>query len=153
MARSAPVELVSSYAYRDGDDVRLVMDVPDQQVAGTSVTMRFRSGERVFRRPANAVSSSRGVRLEAAVPARRLGRQVWALAIQPDEGGPFLRLQARLLAKPDQPVALLTGPVPTTRLPEPAPRSSASSRVRHLAGRARATVVGSRDVVRRRLGR
>lgn len=153
MAKAAPVELVSSYAYRDGDDVRLVMDLPGQQSAGTSMTIRFRNGERGFRRPVTVVSSSQGVRLEVAVPARRLGRQVWALAIQPDEGGPFVRLQARLLAKPDQPVALLTGPVPTTRLPEPAPRGRASSRVRHLAGRAHATVVGLRDAVRRRVGR
>jgi hypothetical protein len=153
MAKAAPVELTSSFAYRDGDDVRVVMDLSGRQVARTSVTMRFRNGERGFRRRASAVTSSKGVRLEVAAPARRLGRRVWALAIQPDEGGPFLRLQARLLAKPGQPVALLTGPVPRTRLPEPAPRGSASRRVGHLARRARATAVETRDAVRRKVGR
>ena len=59
--------------------------------------------------------------LEATIPASRLGRGIWSLAFRPAPGTPFEPIEARLLTGARQPISLIPGPVPKTRLPEPSP--------------------------------
>lgn len=121
-----PVEVISSLAHRQGDDVRLVLHLPDAgPIAASSVPVRFVDGERRFRRPATVRPSESGVVLELTVPAKRLGRGIWSLAFRPDAEGPFDPIEARLLTGRRQPISLIPGPVPDTRLPEPSPPAPA----------------------------
>lgn len=140
---TTPVELVTSYAYRDGEAIRLVMDLPTLAPAGAEVSVRLRRGNRFLYAEGTASAATTGTRIEATVPGRRLGRRAWTLAIQPAGENEYQPIQARLLARFSQPVALLTGPVPTTRMAEPQPRAvpkpapSLGARARSVAGRIR----------------
>ena len=143
-----PVELVTSYAYRDGDSIKLVMDLPGFTTTADEIGVQLRRGKQVRRVQGAASSTALGTRLDVVVPGRALGRRAWRLAIQADGDADYRPIQARLLARQAQPVALLTGPVPTTRMAEPTPRPRKAAPVSPTA-RARA-VVGR---LRRRLQR
>jgi hypothetical protein len=137
------VEVISSLAHRQGDQVRLVLHLPDAATpAAQSVPTRFRDGKRRVIQPATVRPATRGVVLEVMVPAKRLGRGIWSLAFRPEPEQPFQPIEARLLTGPRQPIALIPGPVPKTRLREPLPatRPAMRSRGRRLVSRVRGRV-------------
>jgi hypothetical protein len=129
-----PIEAVASYARRADDVVRVVLVLPDdlRDVAGDALTsrrvwLRLRhsaDGEhRAARVPARVTPGDRP-RLDVDVPAAELAPGVWNLALRLGKGGPLVQLEARLLVTDTtvQPLALLAGPQPLTKMPEPEPR-------------------------------
>ena len=122
MVEFAPVEIVSSLAHRRQGAIRVVLHLPTVAVPPTeTVPVRLACGERSFRVPASVEPAAPGVRLEFSVRAPRLGRGVWTLALRPAAGEPLIPIEARLLTGRGQPTALIPGPVPAGRLPEPVP--------------------------------
>jgi hypothetical protein len=99
--------------------------------------LQLRSRKQVVRSPLtpSAGAAHGGTTLVTTVPARDLRRGLWRLALVSGSSAP-LPVQARLLNQPRQPVALLPGPVPTTRLPHPQPAPQAAA---EPAGRVYAT--------------
>ncbi|MDO9457462.1 hypothetical protein [Nocardioides sp.] len=127
-----PIEAVSSYARRVGDTIKVVITLPDdlQSQVGQRLTHRrvwLRFGHRVdgvregFRVLAEVTPGARP-RLVAEAPAASLPPGVWNLALRVGQNGPLVPLEARLLTSDTQPIALLAGPKPRTRMEEPAPR-------------------------------
>ena len=138
MSTVQSVEVISSLAHRQGDQVRLVLHLPDAAAPpAAAVEVRLRAGKRKFIEPATARPATPGVILEATIPASRLGRGVWSLAFRPAPGATFEPIEARLLTGARQPISLIPGPVPKTRLPEPSPtvRAPTRSRGRRVLGR------------------
>lgn len=117
------VEPVASYASSTSDDVRLVLHLSQVPPVGGSTTLRLRDGKRVVRAEASVTEVADGALVEASVPTARLGRGTWRLSLRAGADTPPVRLQARLVTSPRLPVALLTGPAASTRMPEPAPRA------------------------------
>jgi len=122
------VEPVASYASSTSDDVHLVMHLPQVPPVGASATLRLRSGSSVVRAEASVTEVADGALVEASVPMARLGRATWRLSLRAGADTPPVRLQARLVTSPRLPVALLTGPAASTRMPEPAPRARSHTR-------------------------
>jgi hypothetical protein len=129
-----PVVAVASYARREGDSIRIVLTLHDDlsdQVGGrlTHRQVFLRLGHRTddgrasLRVPVE-VTPGPSPRLVAQVPVADVPPATWHLALRVGRGGPLLKLEARLLTTDTsvQPLALLVGPTPRTRLPEPAAR-------------------------------
>lgn len=135
MSTPQPVEAISSLAHRTEDGTRVVLHLPDLTVTGDSVTVRFSKPGTRFRHPARVSPASSGVLLDLTVPAPRLSSGVWKLAVQPGSDVPFVKLEARLLTERTQPVALLPGPTPATRMAPPDPRQGPGTVVRTLPAR------------------
>jgi hypothetical protein len=143
------VEVISSLAHRQGDQIRLVLHLPEAATpAAASVEVRLRAGKRRVIEPATVRAAAPGVVLEATIPAGRLARGIWSLAFRPAPDAPFEPIEARLLTGARQPISLIPGPVPKTRLPEPSPavRAPARSLGRRVLSRASRVV---REVRRR----
>lgn len=133
-ATPAPVEAVASYARRVGDEIRVVLTLPDamtdrvgQRLTNRRVWVRFSrkvDGEQQGARALAEVMPGAKPVVVASIPVGDVPVGVWNLALRLGQQGPVVPLEARLLI-PDtatQPLALLVGPKPTTRLPEPSPR-------------------------------
>lgn len=150
MTDPVPVDVSASFAQRTrtGQDVRVVLSLSDLPDVPEPAVLRLRSGKRTVRAPLTQRVTAEGTVLEATVPAADLKPAVWALALRGGEGETrqVHPLEARLLTSRTQPVALLPGPTPATRIPPPAPRpaSSAGRRVK-VDPRVRATMVRSVD--------
>jgi hypothetical protein len=114
------VELTESYAQVVGDDVRLVVRLPDDSTVGGRDMLQLKKGKRVVRIPVSHSASSTGTILEATVPIEQIGSGTWRLGLASDTERP-MPLEARLVYNHKQPVALLPGPLPATVLPPPVP--------------------------------
>jgi hypothetical protein len=126
------VELTASYARRAGAQVRLVL-VLEEPIDSDQVTLRLVSGRRSVEVATTVHDAAGRPRLEAVVDKARLRGATWRLQI--DDGGGRTPVEARLVFRPGQPIALVPGPEPTTALPPPEPREpQAPSRVRRLVG-------------------
>ncbi|CUR54430.1 hypothetical protein NOCA2170002 [metagenome] len=126
MVEFAPVEIVSSLAHHRDGAIRVVLHLPTLAHPSTdTVPVRLASGERSFRVPATATPAEPGISLEFSVRTQRLGRGVWTLAMRPAVGERLVPIEARLLTGRGQPIALIPGPVPATRLAAPVPAASA----------------------------
>lgn len=130
----APVRAVDSYARRVGDDVQVVIVLEDdlRDRVGQALTNRrvwLRLGRQVgeervrFRVPAEVTAGERP-RVTATVPLAEATPGTWNLALRVGQDGPVVPLEARLLTTDPavQPIALLAGPRPATKMEEPAPR-------------------------------
>ncbi len=140
------VEVAASFARRADPDVRIVLTVADAPAAVEPEQLRLRTGKRTVRVPVQRRTTPEGTVFEASVPDARLRSAVWELAVLGGEG-PTRRetaLLARLLTKKNQPVALLPGPTPSTRLPAPHPRPEPEAAGR-LQPRVRAVAVRTVD--------
>lgn len=130
-----PIDPVASHARRDGDDVRVVLTLDDDlsAVAGEALFRRrvwLRAGHRAgdgepdrVRVLAEVTRAAKPV-VVARLPLERLARGTWNLWLRIGQGGRLVRLEARLLVTDPavQPLALLVGPRPDTRMPAPAAR-------------------------------
>lgn len=133
-AMPAPVEAVSSYARRVGDDVKIVLTLPDamtervgQRLTHRRVWVRLSrriDGDQQRCRVLAEVTPGERPVVTASVPVADVPAGVWQLALRVGQEGPVVPLEARLLTTDTatQPLALLVGPKPLMRLPEPAPR-------------------------------
>jgi hypothetical protein len=123
------VEPVASYASSADGTVRLVLHLPEVPPVDAPVTLTLRAGQRTLRTAATVdTATSEGAMVEASVPAARLGKGTWRLALRSRPGTAPVRLQARLVTGPRLPVALVTGPAASTRMPAPTPRRRPRSR-------------------------
>ena len=133
-AKPAPVEAVSSYARRVGDEIKIVLTLPDamtdrvgQRLTNRRVWVRFsRKVDDVQQRCRALAEVTTGDRpvVTASIPVAEVPAGTWQLALRVGQQGPVVPLEARLLTTDTatQPLALLVGPKPLTRLREPAPR-------------------------------
>lgn len=127
MSRKAlPVDELLSYAVRSGDGIRVRLHLRGSDLAPGAATVRLRSGRRTLEAAATLERGDTGALLDLTATGVR-GPRAWRLVLRPAGGGPPIPLEARLLAAPDRPVALLPGPAPATEMPPPAPRSSPST--------------------------
>ncbi|HET7387632.1 MAG TPA: hypothetical protein VFJ19_13325 [Nocardioidaceae bacterium] len=133
------VDATASHARRVEGAVHVVLALPEASFAGPQVRLRMRadSGRRGPGRRTRAVRvdaalspQATGQVLEASVPTHRLRGDIWRMAIRPTPGEPVVRLRARLLVKAGQPVALLPGKAPRTRMPPPPPAGPPEALVR-----------------------
>jgi hypothetical protein len=119
-----------SFAHRDDEAVKVRLRMPGGSVPAGRATVGLSSGARRFKVAADVTADEHGATVDFTAPGPKLRQLVWSLDIQPSSGGPSVLVEARLMARRDQPVALLPGPVPTTRLPAPSPRTDPSLVVR-----------------------
>ena len=145
------VGLLDSVAWREEGRVHVVLDLPALQglSSGQDVAVRFRDGERRVRRPATLTSTERGGSVTVSAPGPRLAAGLWRIAVRVDDAETFTRVDARLLVRRGQPIALIPGPAPETRMREPEPRPAPRHPTDAARGFAGRVVRG----VRRRLGR
>lgn len=107
------VSNISSYARRVEDRVLVVLHVPGlSAMAAGDVRLRFVSGEEHFGVPASVTPASPGLIVTAQADADLLGDRLWRLVLVSRDRESTWKLEARLLAKAGQPVALLPGPAP-----------------------------------------
>jgi hypothetical protein len=147
--QAAAVDETLSFAHRDREGVRVTLRIPGSSLAPGDAEVGLTTGKRRFRVPAAVTSDDLGATVTFTAPGARLRQAVWSLELRSPGGGPAVPVMARLLARRDQPVALLPGPVPTTSMPAPRPRPPRSL-ARRAAGRLPAPV---RRALRRLAGR
>jgi hypothetical protein len=121
------VDLTRSWARREGGDARLVICLPDGSAvggAGAETRLRLRSRGRDVESATSPTAAPDGALiLDLSVPGDRLPPGVWKLAVL--RGADVVELEARLVANHKQPIALLPGPTPTTKMPAPRPATAA----------------------------
>lgn len=115
--RTLTVSTIASYARRDRDrgTIRVVLTVSGVERTDARTWVRFVGEHDAFRVPATTTPVGDDLRVEVAVPADRLPAGMWRLRLR-QQGGPLRNLQTRLLVSDLQPIALLTGPSPKTRM-------------------------------------
>jgi hypothetical protein len=141
------VDVSGSFAQKTGQDVRVVLAVPQLPELPEPTVLRLNNGKRNVRAPLAQRDTAEGTVLESSVPAAALRPSVWSLALVGGAGAErrVQPLEARLLTSRKQPLALLPGPTPATRMPAPAPRPAAPAGRSKVNPRVRATVVRSVD--------
>ena len=147
------VDETLSFAHRDDEAVRVRLRLPGDSVPAGRAAVRLSAGAKRFKVAADVTADEHGATVDFTAAGAKLRQLVWSLDIQPSAGGPSVPVQARLLARRDQPVALLPGPVPTTRLPAPSPHARPSLAVRaahRLPTRVQQVLRRGRAVARRR---
>lgn len=128
--QTVTVDETLSFAHRDAGIVKVRLRLPGESIEAGRARMGLSSGARRFKVAADVTSDEQGVTVDFTAAGAKLQQRVWSLTLHPSSDAPAVHVQARLLARPDQPVALLPGPVPTTRLPEPSPRTEPSLAIR-----------------------
>jgi hypothetical protein len=107
------VEVISSYARRSADRVRLRLQLPRvRMVDGQQVRVRLQRAKASVTGDDTVTDVTGGIRVEAELPADRLPSGTWSIAVSIGTGGRFQRVQARLLTSTTRPIALLTGSAP-----------------------------------------
>lgn len=145
--RTVTVDETLSFARRESDGVKVTLRLPDAGIHAGTAQVLLRAGRRSFLAPAEVTGDEQSATTTFTAPGARLRRAVWALELQPATGDP-VNVQARLLARSDQPVALLPGPVPTTALASPEPaRPVAVQIARRLPDPVQAVLRRARTVV------
>jgi len=124
------VGLLDSLAWRGDGHLNLALHLPtaDLTAGAEGVALQFRDGERRVRRVATVATAVTGVLVEASVPGPRLAEGLWRIALRPGADADLVRLEARLLVRSGQPVALIPGPEPKTRMAPPLPEGVAANR-------------------------
>jgi hypothetical protein len=131
------VEVANSYARRSGDDVLLRVHLPGAEALEQPTLRLKRVGKgqpRTFDGDVSVSSMAKGVLLTATVPASEVAPGLWQLQLRDGGAEEFRRVKARLLVDPKMPVALLSGPVPETRMAAPRPRNRANASTPAPAG-------------------
>jgi hypothetical protein len=139
---------LSSWARRNGDGVEVHVRLVRALADSGPVKIELSAGDRRLLAPGEVTSDGRLVSF--TVPAAGLGRSAWQIGVKAGEAEP-VGLRARLLAAPGQPVALLSGSPPDTRMQLPASRpfTTRAHRLAHrLPSRARRALVRARDLTR-----
>ena len=111
-----------SWARSAGDAVSVHLRLPGAALTAGAVGVELVSAGHRLRSTAEVTVGDGAVTVVLDVPRSELGRSTWRVMIQarPDAG--FVPVEARLLAAPGAPVALLPGPAPSTRMRSPTRR-------------------------------
>ena len=123
--RKVAVDYPYSFAHRTGGALRIVLDLApsagaaDVDLDGEPPVLHLRKERRTVRATARVTQHGQRLRLEATVPWSKLRPGVWRLAMHPAPDQAVRPLKARLLVSRKQPVALLPGGAPRTRLDPP----------------------------------
>ena len=118
---AAEIDLVDSYARRDGDDVELSLARPTLAVPDGAVIVLRGAGGRHVAEPVMRDDAG-GPRLVARVPRAALGDGTYVVRLRTADAS--MRLGCRLLVQGERPLVLLWGDKPpTSTLPvsRPAP--------------------------------
>ena len=127
--RSRVVEVTDSFACVEGENIRLVLRLAEPgDLAEGTIPIQLRSGKNQIAADVKVRRDADGALLEGRLASAHLPARVWTMALVPD-GRPRIPLQARLLTSSRQPVALLPGPTPATKMPPPGPRRTGTSPV------------------------
>ena len=153
MGKSAAhdVGVAASYARRTTDSVVLTLHLPHATDADAGVLRLTRLGKRAKRRvnvPTQTAPAGTGVLVTASVPRAEVEPGRWQLRLRTADGSGYRRAKARLLVRPDQPVALMVGREPLTLMAPPKPRARPENR-KDPAPPARTTRSRLRRVARR----
>jgi hypothetical protein len=136
-----------SWARRDGDAVSLHLRLPGAVLQPGTASMELVGSGGRLRTPAVVTADEGTTIVVVTVPQLELGRATWRLTIQASSSTRFVPIEARLVAAPGCPVALLPGPAPATRMSPPTPRARRSAALRlaeRLPPRARRVLLRTR---------
>ncbi|MGN6576352.1 MAG: hypothetical protein ACTHKG_11740 [Nocardioides sp.] len=125
------VGVADSYARRTTDSVVLTLHLPKTDAVdagGVRLTSLGKGPKRRVDVAAQTAASEQGVVVTATVPRAEVEPGRWQLRLRTADGSGYRRARARLLVRPDQPVALMVGPTPLTLMAPPKPRARAASR-------------------------
>ncbi|HEY7044999.1 MAG TPA: glycosyltransferase 61 family protein [Nocardioidaceae bacterium] len=117
-----PVDELLSWARREGPAIQVGLRLPGADLAPGKTTVRLTRRKGELQVDADATGESDAVTLAFTVPRTTLAPPAWRIAVQTGADGRFQPVEARLLAPKDQPVAVLPGPPPDTKMPAPSPR-------------------------------
>lgn len=118
------VDEALTFARRRGDVVELTLELPHPPTVSATTELVLRKPKLALRVPVTTSESARGLLLHASVPASGLQAGTWKVLLEGvAESDGAVSLQARLVVDPRLPVALLTGPRPSSVHAPPAPRS------------------------------
>lgn len=141
------VGVAGSYARRTTDSVVLTLHLPGTDAVDAGGIRLASLGKGPKRRvdvAAQVAPASSGVLVTATVPRTEVEPGRWQLRLRTADGSGYRRVKARLLVRPDQPVALMVGPTPLTLMAPPKPRARAGAPAAAVAPASRAQAVRSR---------
>jgi hypothetical protein len=122
------VGVADSYAHRTADRVFVQLHLPRLVDPGSAVGLRLvslgKGAKRQVDVEAEVRPAARGVLLTASVPRAEVEPGRWQVRLRKADGSGYRRARARLLVRPEQPVALMVGPAPLTRMAPPKPRGA-----------------------------
>lgn len=151
------VGLADSYARRTADTVVAQLHLPHVAQVEAPALRLTRLGKGATRHvdvAAQVRSAPGGVLLTAVVSRADVEPGRWQLRLREPDGSGYRRVRARLLVRPEQPVALLVGPTPATSMPPPKPRRQGSGAPAASSSTVRGSVLRRAvRAVRRRLSR
>lgn len=152
MTSVLPTDHLLSWARRDGGHIEVRVRLARAAPQRGQVVVELSDGTRSLLADGEVTESGRVVSFRVSGPD--LGRSAWQLTVRNEAGEP-VGLRARLLAAPGQPVALLSGTPPDTRMRPPTrrqPPTLVHRFLRRVHGRlpagARRTLVRVRDLAR-----
>jgi hypothetical protein len=142
------VEVVGTYARREGTTVRLQLHLPTAaELTEPRLQLRRRGEASPVECAATVSSVGTWSTLNASVDGDRLRSGTWRLWVKPDGASDFRRMAAWLVVRDSQPIALLSGETPRTQMAPPRPRrrpaGTAGGRRRSQARRALVKVADS----------
>ena len=124
------VGVADSYARRTTDSVVLRLHLPQADAVDAGSLRLTSLGKGPTRRvdaSTQTAQAASGVVVTATVPRAEVEPGRWQLRLRTADGSGYRRAKARLLVRPDQPVALMVGPAPATRMAPPKPRGRAGA--------------------------
>jgi hypothetical protein len=122
-----------SWARREDDAVRVHLRLSGAVLAPGTASIELVSASERFRSPAVVTTAEGATVVVVSLPQSELGRSTWRLSIQTSANSGFTPIQARLVAAPTSPVALLPGPAPATRMRPPSPSTRRPAALRLAA--------------------
>ena len=147
-AKPNQVDPVGTYACNVGDSVRLHLRLPVQrELPAPMLRLRHRRTNTILELAPTVQDSGDGQLLTAEAPKAQLEHGLWWVALRPDAESDYSKMEARLLLNDKQPLSLLAGPTPETKMPPPAPRAER----RRTSGKVHRHAAATVDRVLRRL--
>jgi hypothetical protein len=128
------VEAANSYARRTGAGVFVQLHLPRTDALEQPL-VRFKNRKSPKAEPVDVDGSVADAQdgIMLTVRADALPEGLWQVGVREAGADTFRRVQARLLSRRGQPIALLTGPRPATKMPPPR-RKAPTPTSDHAAG-------------------
>jgi hypothetical protein len=106
----ATLDLVGSFARRDGDTIELLFARAEVPAGAGELSVTLSQGSNVVRAPATARPARTGQDVTVRVPESEVGDGVWSLELGRPSAEAQSPVTARLLVQGRRPVVLLWGP-------------------------------------------